>query len=167
MTEITDNSGSSTLHPSGHEAPNVTDFLLALFGTPFLSVVLFVWLLLTPLLWFLLIPVFAVWYGYLPWLLFGGPALWITLKYMGPSPWTILSSLGANVLGTPIYYTALRHLTDKKMAPFGNSASGVVDVMLWGIPFSFIWGSVFWLSYRNMARQRTNNPSDIERKTPC
>ena len=149
MTEITDNMKTHKIQPSGGVSPNLNlaDFFLALLTAPILVALLFFWAFL--------IPVFAVLFGYLPWLIFGGPALWLTAYRLGPSPWMIATGFVANALGTPVFCLLL-DAASHGGTPFGSVSTDVRFMTSWGAGFSLAWSMAFWIMYRSMIRQREN-----------
>jgi len=72
MTEMTDKA-RRPLHDI-----DAAVFAIALIAAPFLVALLFFWVYF--------IPVFAILFGGLPWLLCGGPVLWWTIRTCGPGP---------------------------------------------------------------------------------
>ncbi len=103
-------------------------------------------LILAPLLvavlffWIILIPVVAVFFGGLPYLIFGGPVfLWMVTRYPPDFGTFAIGGLLAHSLFVLTF--ALWQIAD------GNHASEAVGFMaLWGVPFSLGWGGAFsWL----------------------
>ena len=121
------------------------DFFLALFAAPIFTAILFFWVFL--------IPVVAVLFGGIPWVLLGGPALWITLRYKGPGPMLILSAFMTNALGTPLLLAVYVLIVGSKGFLLREMAD-LLYIPLFGAVFSAIWGAVFWWMFHSMAKAR-------------
>jgi hypothetical protein len=103
-------------------------------------------LVLAPLLvaalffWIILIPVAAVFFGGLPYLVFGGPVfLWMVTRYPPDFGTFAVGGLAAHALF--VLSLALWQMSDDYQ---GNEILGFMA--LWGLPFCLGWGGAFsWL----------------------
>jgi hypothetical protein len=113
-------------------------FVAALVLAPLLVALLFFWVLL--------IPVFAVIIGGLPYLIFGTPVLlWMVTRYpMQASPFAVAG------LASLLAFIGTLAVADR-LAPTPLSDAGMV-LLLGGIPFSAGWFIAFALLYRRFWR---------------
>ena len=90
--------------------------------------------------WILLIPVAAVFFGGLPYLIFGGPVfLWMVTRYPPDFTTFALGGLAAHVL-----FVLCLGLWEMSDSTKNNELLGFMA--LWGLPFSLGWGGAFsWL----------------------
>lgn len=109
-------------------------------------------LILAPLLvaalffWIILIPVAAVFFGALPYLIFGGPVfLWMVTRYPPDFGTFAVGGLLAHALF--VICLAAWQMNDS------HSANELLGFMaLWGLPFSLGWGGAFGMLYARFYR---------------
>ncbi|MVO15151.1 hypothetical protein [Parasedimentitalea huanghaiensis] len=145
MTELSKSKPETqSARPALYEV-NKRDFYIALFGAPMLTALLFFWVLL--------IPVFAVLFGGVPWLIFGGPALWSSLRKHGPGLRLLRSAFVANLVGTPLV-VAIYVLFDARPDRFLKELIESMFVVAFGCIFSLIWATAFWWIFHLLTKRR-------------
>ncbi len=93
--------------------------------------------------WILLIPLFAVYFGGIPYLILAGPGFWLVLRRYPPNP-LIFAGIGfALNLLSPVIYAIILVVIDM---PFDFEAIRIF--WFYGAVFASIWGAVFALLYR-------------------
>jgi hypothetical protein len=139
MTEISVNNEEITRYLVDPVA-----FFLALLGGPALFTLLTCWLV---------IPVFALAFGVLPYLLIGTPLLLIYLRRRPVTPRAISwLAFHAFVAAWVIYANMLY------FAFPGGAASSALWVLPFGAIFAPCWGACFGMLYRGMARDFYSRP---------
>ncbi len=129
--------------PVSHHKVAAGPFAIALIATPLLVALLGFWVVL--------IPVAAVLFGGIPWLIIGGPVLWMGIARSGPNVDFVGRSVVAHLLGTPIFVLTY------EIAVLGHiewdSLLAIMAFMLmFGLLFSMIWGAVFGWLYKRFAK---------------
>ena len=93
--------------------------------------------------WFLLIPVFAVYFGGIPYLVLAGPAFWLALRKLPPNP-VYFAAIGfALNLLTPVLY-AVNYWY--RGLPYPADMIGII--WKYGAVFSALWGAMFALLFQ-------------------
>lgn len=138
-------SGHPLFWPARHPAHRVRPvaFTAALILAPI------VFALLT--FWAFLVPVAAVFFGGIPYLLIGGPVLWSTLQRFGPDANMIGPALAAHLIGTPLLTFVGLSLVDTPTR-IEDHLSGIAFMTGFGLIFAPFWGLTFGLLYRKFTR---------------
>lgn len=120
-------------------------FVLALVLSPILIAVLFFWLAL--------VPVAALFFGAIPYLVFGTPVLlWMVTHVRVSFDTFALGGLFAQALF--VLSLAIWHGADPYPQPLG-----LTFLALWGIPFSAVWCGNFALLYRRFHKPFVFTPA--------
>ena len=113
----------------------VLAYILALLGAPLAVAALGFWALM--------IPVFAIWFGGVPYLLLAGPGFALALRHIPPNPvW--FAAIGAALnLASPAWFAAW-------LAWRGMAFDWAAIAPLWqfGFGMAAVWGAAFALLYR-------------------
>lgn len=100
----------------------------------------------TALTCWLWIPIFALFYGALPYLAFGGPVfMWMVTRF----PTRFVTFALGGLLGHALFVGCFALWA---AANPGRDADMLGFYALWGIPFAMLWGGAFALFYRGFYR---------------
>ncbi|MEL7149497.1 MAG: hypothetical protein AAGK71_02125 [Pseudomonadota bacterium] len=108
-------------------------FVLALFFAPF-CVALFTF-------WIYAIPVFAIFFGWPTYLLFGAPAFWLGIRYFNAG------ALGQAILGLAAHFVSYLP-TRAYLEVTGNSPDYADFIFGFGCVFAPLWGLAFGFLYQ-------------------
>ncbi|MEX0283243.1 MAG: hypothetical protein AB3N23_01385 [Paracoccaceae bacterium] len=120
------------------KSARVVAYLLALIGAPVVVAVLGFWALL--------IPIFAVFFGGIPYLVLAGPVFWLALQNIKPRALTFALIGSVLNLLTPVFFIFHSFVLN---APLGWESIQVL--WAYGAVFSALWGAVFALLYRALS----------------
>lgn len=161
MTELSKSKpDTQSARPALHEV-NKRDFYIALFGAPLVVALVFFWVFF--------IPVLALGFGSIPWLIFGGPALWMTLRHRGPGPMLLVSTFLSNALCTPL----AMFFSSWVSTPAGEFLNDLESAIFlaafttaFGCVFSLIWAAAFWWIFHLLTKRRTAKQDETEANPP-
>lgn len=121
--------------PLSPQTARIVAYVLALLGAPLLVAALGFWMLL--------IPVFALYFGGLPYLVLAAPGFWLALRKYPPKMATFATIGFALNFLSPLFHYAMftYHGWTYEMDAFQV-------LWIYGAIFSALWGAVFALLYR-------------------
>lgn len=140
------------VRPARPYAVNLRAFYAALLLAPILVALLFFWILL--------IPVFALFLGFIPYLLVGTPMLWLELRRLGPRASCATRAMIAHLIGSPIVALIGLQILEPGSSPTDLEPGAPIFFYVFGTIFAAAWGAMFQYLYqrfcRNSVRERTS-----------